>query len=76
MITRRMGWASAVVLGLLVVGSASAGHGLKKSDIVIGDAEERDIGAKMAAQVRAEKRILADRAITDYVSRTGQNIVR
>jgi len=75
-ITRRMGWASAVALGLLLVGSASAGHGLKKSDIVIGDAEERDIGAKMAAQIRAEKRILADRAITDYVSRTGQNIVR
>lgn len=71
-----MGWAPAVLAGLLLAGGVAAGHGLKKSDIVIGDAEERDIGAKMAAQIRAEKRILADRTITDYVSRVGQNIVR
>jgi predicted Zn-dependent protease len=71
-----MGWATAVVLGLIVAGGSAAGHGLKKSDIVIGDAEERDIGAKMAAQIRAEKRIVADKTLTDYVGRTGQNIVR
>jgi len=75
-ITRRMGWALAILLGLLVAGSASAKLGQKKSSIVIGETEERDIGAKMAAQIRAERRILADKTITDYVSRTGQNIVR
>ena len=75
-IARRMGWAPAILIGLLVAGGVAAGGGLKKSDIVIGDAEERELGAKMAAQIRAEKRILADRVITDYVNRTGQNIVR
>src|SRR5690349_16834048 len=75
-ITRRMGWAPAILMGFLLAGGVASGHGLKESDIVIGDAEERELGAKMAAQIRADKHILADRAITDYVNRTGQNIVR
>jgi predicted Zn-dependent protease len=64
------------LLGLLLAGSASARLGGKKSAILIGDTEEREIGAKMAAQIRAEKRIVADKVIADYVSRTGQNIAR
>jgi predicted Zn-dependent protease len=75
-IRRRGGWGLALLLVLLVVGSATARAGGKKSDIVIGDTEERDIGAKLAARIRAEKRIVPDKAIVDYVSRTGQNIAR
>jgi predicted Zn-dependent protease len=75
-ITRGWGWAPALLLGLLVAGSASARLGQKKSSIVIGETEVRDIGAKMAAQIRAEKRIVADKAVADYVSRTGQNLAR
>ncbi|HMI32234.1 MAG TPA: M48 family metallopeptidase, partial [Candidatus Limnocylindrales bacterium] len=37
---------------------------------------ERDIGAKMAAQIRADKKIYSNRVVTDYVNRTGQNIAR
>ncbi len=71
----RRGWGLALALGLLVAGSAAAGHGGKKA-IVIGEAEERDIGAKMAARIRAGEQILADRTVTDYVNRTGQHIAR
>ncbi len=71
----RRGWGLALLVGLLVAGSAAAGHGGKKA-ILIGETEERDIGAKMAAWIRAEKHILADRTITDYVNRTGQHIAR
>src|SRR6267378_129722 len=65
-----------LVLGLALPGCATTGPGGKKSVILIGESEERDIGAKMAAQVRAEKRIYADRVVTDYVNRTGQHIAR
>jgi len=75
-ITRRGWWGSALLMVFLFVGSATAIAGGKKSDVVIGDTEERDIGAKLAARIRAEKRIVADKAIVDYVSRTGQNIAR
>jgi predicted Zn-dependent protease len=65
-----------LVLGLVLLGCATTGPEGKKSVILIGESEERDIGAKMAAQVRAEKRIYTDRVVTDYVNRTGQNIAR
>jgi len=58
------------------MGCATTGPGGKKSVILIGEAEERDIGAKMAAQIRAEKRIFPDRTVGDYVNRTGQHIAR
>jgi predicted Zn-dependent protease len=64
------------LLGLLVAGSASAKLGQRKSSIVIGETEEREIGAKMAAQIRAGKQTVADKALADYVSRTGQNVAR
>lgn len=72
---RRGGWGALLVLGLLTAGTADAGHGGKKA-ITIGEAEEREIGAKMAARIRAEKQVLADRSVTDYVNRTGQHIAR
>jgi predicted Zn-dependent protease len=65
-----------LVLGLVLCGCATTGPEGKKSVILIGESEERDIGAKMAAQIRAEKKIYADRVVTDYVNRTGQNIAR
>jgi len=64
------------LLALLIMGNATAGAGGKKGATLIGETEERDIGAKMAAQIRAEKRMVADKTIVDYVSRTGQNIAR
>jgi len=67
---------AAIALGLAAGGCATTGPGGKKSVILIGETEERDIGAKMAAQIRAENRILTDRTVTDYVNRTGQNIAR
>src|SRR5438093_8111367 len=63
-------------LGLVFSGCATTGPGGKKSVVLIGEAEEREIGAKMAAQVRAEKRIYSDPAVNDYVNRTGQHIAR
>jgi predicted Zn-dependent protease len=75
-ITGRWGSALALLLGLLVAGSASAKLGQKKSSIVIGATEEREIGAKMAAQMRGEKQVVLDKTIVDYVNRTGQNIAR
>lgn len=65
-----------LVLGLVVVGCATTGPGGKKSVILIGETEERDIGAKMAAQIRAEQKIYSDRIVTDYLNRTGQRIAR
>src|SRR5438067_7683709 len=65
-----------VLAGLIVAVCTTTGPGGKKSVILIGDSEERDIGAKMAAQINTEKRIYTDRAVTDYVSRTGQKIAR
>ncbi|HXL15507.1 MAG TPA: M48 family metallopeptidase [Methylomirabilota bacterium] len=76
MISRRGGWGLALLLALLVMGSATARAGGKKGAVVIGETEERDIGAKMAAQIRAKKRFVADKTIVDYVNRTGQNIAR
>src|SRR5437867_1738563 len=67
---------AAIALGLAMAGCATTGPGGKKSVILIGETEERDIGAKMAAQIRTEKRILSDRIVTDYVNRTGQHIAR
>src|SRR2546422_5731200 len=72
-ISRRGGWGLALLLALLVMGSATARAGAKKG-AVIGETEERDIGAKMAAQIRAEKRIVTDKTIVEYVKPTGQNI--
>jgi len=69
-------WSSVLLLSLLLVGCATTGPGGKKSVILIGESEERDIGAKMAAQIRTEKRIFSDRTVTDYVNRTGQHIAR
>src|SRR2546425_7816322 len=63
-----------LVLGLVLPSCATTGPGGKKSVVLIGETEERDIGAKMAAQVRAEKRIYSDPAVNDYVNRTGQHI--
>ncbi len=74
--TRRGWWGLAVLLGLLIAGSAGARLGEKKGAIQIGETEERDIGAKIAARIRAEKRIVADKVLSNYVSRTGQNIAR
>ena len=65
-----------LVLGLVFAGCATTGPGGKKSVILIGETEERDIGAKMAAQIKAEKKVYADRVVTDYVNRTGQHIAR
>ena len=76
MISIRIVCGAAIALGLAMAGCATTGPGGKKSVILIGETEERDIGAKMAAQVRAEKRILSDRVVTDYVNRTGQHIAR
>jgi len=67
---------AAIALSLAVAGCATTGPGGKKSVILIGETEERDIGAKMAAQIRAERKISSDRVLTDYVNRTGQHIVR
>jgi predicted Zn-dependent protease len=63
-----------LVLAMLLPACATTGPGGKKSVILIGETEERDIGAKMAAQIRAEKKVFTDRVVTDYVSRTGQRI--
>lgn len=65
-----------LLLGVLVAGCTTTGPGGKKSVILIGETEERDIGAKMAAQIRTEKKIFQDRTVTDYVNRTGQRIAR
>src|SRR5258705_7785844 len=67
---------AAIALGLAMAGCATTGPGGKKSVILIGETEERDIGSKMAAQIRTEKRILSDRILTDYLNRTGQHIAR
>ncbi len=69
-------WGAALVLGLILAGCATTGPGGKKSVVLIGETEERDIGAKMAAQVRAEKKIYSDPTVNDYVNRTGQRIAR
>ncbi len=70
----RMG--AVVALGLILTGCSTTGPGGKKSVILIGESEERDIGSKMAVQVRAEKRFLSDPAVNDYVNRIGQHIAR
>jgi predicted Zn-dependent protease len=67
---------ASLVLGPVALGCATTGPGGKKSVILIGETEERDIGAKMAAQIRAEKKVYSDRVVMDYVNRTGQNIAR
>jgi predicted Zn-dependent protease len=72
----RIALGASLVLGLVALGCATTGPGGKKSVILIGETEERDIGAKMAAQIRAEKKIYSNRVVTDYVNRTGQNIAR
>jgi len=73
---RRTAVAVLVLAGLFVGGCATTGPGGKKSVILIGDSEERDIGVKMDAQIRTEKKIYGDRTVTDYVNRTGQKIAR
>src|SRR5437762_5207357 len=65
-----------MVLVLSLTSCSTTGPGGKKSVILIGETEERDIGAKMAAQIRAEKKIYSDPVVNDYVNRTGQNIAR
>ncbi len=75
-VSRWRGWSFALALSLLVPGCATTGPGGKKSVILIGESEERAIGAKMAAQIRAEKKIFSDRVVSDYVNRTGQRIAR
>ena len=76
MISIRIVCGAAIALGLAMAGCATTGPGGKKSVILIGETEERDIGAKMAAQIRTEKQIVSDRVVTDYVNRTGQHIAR
>ena len=71
---RRLGVLMVLVLSL--TSCSTTGPGGKKSVILIGETEERDIGAKMAAQIRAEKKIYSDPVVNDYVNRTGQNIAR
>ena len=65
-----------LALAFVLFGCTTTGPGGKKSVILIGETEERDIGAKMAAQVRAEKKVYTDALVTDYVNRTGQRIAR
>ena len=65
-----------LVVGLVFGGCSTTGPGGKKSVILIGETEERDIGAKMAAQIRAEKKFYTDPVVNDYVNRTGQHIAR
>jgi len=65
-----------LVLGLVLAGCSTTGPGGKKSVILIGETEERGIGDKMNAQIRAEKRIYTDPMVNDYVNRTGQRIAR
>src|SRR5258706_14321020 len=65
-----------MLAGLLAAGCATTGPGGKKCVILIVEQEEKDIGAKMSAQIRTEKKVFADRTVTDYVSRTGQKIAR
>lgn len=65
-----------LMVAALLAGCATTGPGGKKSLILIGDAEERSLGAKMAAQVEAENTLVTDPVITDYVNRLGQRIVR
>jgi len=74
--SRRTGMWVLMLVGLFAAGCTTTGPGGKKSVILIGEAEERDIGAKMNAQIRTEKKIFADRTVTDYVNRTGQKIAR
>jgi len=59
-----------------VLGCATTGPGGKKSLILIGDGEERALGAKMAAQIQSENKLVSDRVVTQYVNRVGQRIVR
>ena len=77
---RRMMPAVVAALALAAVvfpsGCATTGPGGKKSLILIGDSEERSLGAKMAAQVQAENTFVTDPVIADYVNRLGQRIVR
>lgn len=61
---------------VLVAGCASTGPGGKRSLILIGDSEERSLGAKMAAQLQAENSFVTDPVITDYINRLGQRIAR
>ncbi len=75
-IVRRTGMFIVILAGLFAAGCATTGPGGKKSVILIGEQEEKDIGAKMSAQIRTEKKVFADRTVTDYVSRTGQKIAR
>ncbi len=60
----------------LIAGCATTGPGGKKSLILIGDSEERSLGAKMAAQLQAENSFVTDPVIIDYVNRLGQRIAR
>ena len=60
----------------LLAGCATTGPGGKKSLILIGESEERSLGAKMAAQLQAENSFVTDPAITDYVNRLGQRVAR
>jgi len=75
-IVRRTGMWGLALAAILAAGCTTTGPGGKKSVILIGAAEERDIGVKMDAQIRTEKKIFADRTVNDYVNRTGQKIAR
>ena len=74
--SRRTGMWVVMLVGLFAAGCMTTGPGGKKSVILIGETEERDIGAKMNAQIRTEKKIYTDRIVTDYVNRTGQKVAR
>jgi predicted Zn-dependent protease len=60
----------------LAIGCATTGPGGKKSMILIGESEEVGIGQKMDTEVRSKNTIVTDRAVNDYVNRTGQRIAR
>jgi predicted Zn-dependent protease len=64
------------LVAVLGIGCATTGPGGKKSLILIGDGEERSLGSRMAGQIKTENRFVADPAVSEYVNRVGQRIVR
>ena len=64
------------LLAVLSFGCATTGPEGKKSLILIGDGEERSLGSQMAAQIKTENKFVADPAVSEYVNRVGQRIVR
>ena len=65
----------AASLALLAVGCASARRATQKP-LVMGDAEDRVLGARAAAAFEDGDSVFVDREVSDYVNQIGQKLAR